>query len=297
MHQRSQLPLTFALSVLFVAACGRIVSAAPVEFVIDESKSSITLSGTAAGFSLQEQGPGSLVTRFYGSIKADLSAASIQFTGGSTLTARTNGVWSPGPNGDAGTAPADYAAKANAGFFGTIQGALRNIVLDLTSGPLPINNGQFDAAALVFGFPNNSTASFDYSAGFLGKDGIALTGLSTNKIVNGATVAGTPATLTIQVDTEFKFKAVSEGDSTVHLTGTLVATQQNSQEQFLITSIEIKEQQVVLHLSGAGAEPRLESSANLSTWTPRTPAKTTDANGTVLTLPLGGTLEFYRASK
>jgi hypothetical protein len=67
----------------------------PVEFTLDESQSKITLSGTVLGNPVTEQAPGSLTTTFYGKIVADVTSTAIQFTGGSTLTARTNGVWKP----------------------------------------------------------------------------------------------------------------------------------------------------------------------------------------------------------
>ena len=189
---------------------------------------------------------------------------------------------------------ANYAAQASS-LLGTIRGALRDLVLDLTSGVLPVTNGGFDAAGLLFAFPTNSLASFDYDAGFLGSDGIALSGIATNKIVNGATLTGAAGaqTLTIQVDTEFKFRALTPNDSAVHLTGKLVAVQ--AAPAVSITSIEIRGQQVVLHVQGA-TEPRLDSSPNLSTWSTRTPEKSSDANGTVLTLPLDGAQEFYRVA-
>lgn len=271
-------------------------SAAPVQFTIDDDQSQITLSGSVAGNTLREQGPGSLNTVLSGNIIADVGAASIQFTGGSTLTAKTNGVWRPGPGGEAGTAPANYAAQAST-FLGTIYGALRNLVLDLTSGPLPVTNGQFDAAELLFGFPANSSASFDYDAGFLGSDGIALSGIATNKIVNGATLSGGAGarTLTIQVDTEFTFSTIADDDSKVRLVGTLVATEASAPVP-TITSIEVTNDSVVLRVQGGGSEPRLDSSSDLASWSTRTPARSSDANGVILTLPKGGPQEFYRVA-
>jgi hypothetical protein len=265
--------------------------AAPVQFTVDESQSKITLSGTVLGIALQEQGPGSMTTSFYGTIAADVTSSAIQFTGGSALTARTNGVWQPGPKGASGSAPADYAAQATT-IISSVKGALRNIVLDLTSGVLPISGGLFDASALVFAFPTNSVASFDYDAGIFGKNGITLSGVSTNKIVNGATLDSASQTLTISVDTEFLLSGVVSG--TLHLKGTLVA---QGAPQPLITSIEVKGQSVILHVQNAGSNPSLFSSTDLKQWTSRTPTVSSDANGLVLTLPVGGPQEFYRVAK
>jgi hypothetical protein len=269
---------------------------APVEFTVDTSQSKIALSGSIMGFPLKEQGPGSLVTSFYGKILAEVTSDGIRFPGGSAVAARTNGVWAPGPKGSSTSAPADYAAQASTLIF-TVKGALRDIQLDLTSGILPISNGRFDASSLLFAFPTNATASFDYDAGLLvGTGGVALTGVSTNKIVNGATLdtSSDPQTLTISVDTEFKFKAFTPDDSVVHLTGTLVA---KAVAQPLITSIEVRDQSVILHVQGTSPSPGLFSSPDLKQWATRTPTQSMDTNGVVLTLPLGGAREFYRVSK
>ncbi len=268
------------------------------EFTLDEAQSQISLSGSVANNTLKEQGAGSLSTTFFGKINADITAAGIQFTGGSTLTARTNGVWKPGPKGGSGTAPAAYAAQAST-ILGTIQGALRDLVLDLTSSTLPITGGQFDASALQFGFPSNSIASFDYDAGFLGKNGIALSGISTNKIVNGATLSGAAGarTLTIQVDTEFHFKALSDNDSTVHLIGKLIATEAAGSAAPSFGSIKIINGKVVMTVSDGGTAPRLESSSDLNAWSSRTPEQTSNGADVTLTLPVGGAQEFYRIAK
>jgi len=268
--------------------------ATPVEFTVDETQSTISLTGNVLGIALQQQGPGSLNSTYFGTIKADLSGSQIQFPGGSVLKAQTNGVWSPGPGGTAGSAPADYGAQASL-LGSVVKGALRNLLLDLTSGPLTISNNQFDASVLRFSFPTNSTSSFDYSTP-LGSAGIALTGISTNKIVNGATLitVGDVQTLTIQVDTEFKFEALSPNDSSVHLTGKLVATKAS---QPAITSIVVKNQTVTLQVQGAGPAPRLDSSTNLTQWTTRNPTITPQAGGAILSLPANGPLQFYRAAK
>jgi hypothetical protein len=288
----------FCLATLFclsVLPAARLIQAAPHEFLVDQSRSSITLNGTVFGNKLSEQGPGSMITTFGGRILADVEPSGIQFTGGSVIDAVTNGVWQPGPGGASGSAPADYAARAST-LLGSIKGSLRNLVLDLTSGVLPVSEGRFDASTLVFSFPDASNASFDYDAGFLGKDGIVLSGLSTNRIVDGATLVsnGDLQTLTIEIDTEFTFTAIVENDSTVHLTGTLVAT---GTKLPVITSVELDDQTLVIRVEGTGPAPALYSSHDLKTWTPRAADQTNDASGALLTLPLSGNQEFYRVAK
>lgn len=292
---RKQSLNAFLTSIALLSQAVPTLHSAPVQFTVDESQSQITMAGSVLGLPVKEQGPGSMTTSFFGTIVADTSAAAIQFTGGTELTARTNGVWRPGPGGASGEAPAAFAAQAST-ILGSVRGALRNVVLDLTSGVLPMTEGHFDASELLFAFPTNSVASFDYDAGFLGSDGIALSGISTNKIVNGATLTSTgdTRTLTIQVDTEFKFTALSDNDSVVHLTGKLVAVDVNLP---MISAIEVKDQTVVLRVEGAGPEPRLESSPNLSQWTTENPARSTDAAGVVLTLPATAVHQFYRVAK
>lgn len=279
-----------------ILAPAALLQAAPAQFTLDEGQSRITMSGSVLGLPVREQGAGSLSTTFFGTIVADVGASSIQFPGGSVLTARTNGVWRPGVGGGSGSAPANYAAEAST-LLGTLRGALRNIVLDLTSGALPVTGGQFDAANLMFGFPAGSTASFDYDAGFLGSDSIALSGISTNKIVNGATITGEAGSrkLTIQVDTEFFFEALTANDSVVKLTGTLTAVESAQAEPF-IRSIEFRDGTVVLRVEGGGTEPRLEGSPDLRQWTAQSPTRSTEGDAVVLTLPAAGVQQFYRVA-
>ena len=277
--------------VLIVGIALTRAEAAPVEFTIDPAQSSITLAGNVVGTKLQEQAPGSLTTTFFGKIVGDVSGTTIQFPGGSAIAANTNGVWEPGPGGASGSAPGDYAGQASI-LFGTVKGALRNLLLDMTSGSLTMTNGQFDASALVFKFPTNSVASFDYDAGFIGHDGIPLTGYSTNKIVNGATLTtvGSVQTLSIQIDTLFTFTAVKENDSSVRLTGQLIATQTTGPS---ITAIEINGQTVTIRVQGAAQNATVQVSHDLKSWAAETATRSDDASGTVFTLPASGNASFY----
>lgn len=270
--------------------------AAPVQFTIDPAQTQITLSGSVAGSTLKEQGPGSLTTTISGTMLADVTGTSIQFTGGSSLIAKTNGVWQPGPGGASGSAPADYGAQAST-FLGTIKGALRDLVLDMTSGSLPINNGQFDASGLIFGFKTNGTAAFDYDAGFLGRDSIELSGLSTNKIVNGATLSGASGSqkLVIQVDTEFKFSAISDNDSAVHLTGQLVAAEAAGGPRIL--SISVQNQNATVLVQGAAASTALQFSSDFKGWNALGAARADNANGAAFTFPLSGNQGFIRTTQ
>jgi hypothetical protein len=287
------------LGVLVLAAAffSAKLHAAPVQFIIDPSKSSVALSGYvgSATTPLTEQGPGSLTTSYSGTIVADVGSAGIQFTGGSTITAQTNGVWNPGVGGKGASAPADYGGQAT--LLGLpVKGALRNLVLDVTTGVLPVANGQFDASPLVFGFLNNSTASFDYDAGvFLGTGAIALSGDSTNKIGSigtFSTVGGVP-TLSIQIDTTFAFNKLVSGS--LHLTGNLVATQGASTPS--ITSIQVQAQNVTLNVQGASPTASVQASSDLRAWNPQAATRTDNSSGAAFTFPASGPRGYYQVKQ
>jgi hypothetical protein len=287
------------LAGLFLAAlsAGR-VDATPAQFVIDSTQSRITVTGNVLGNALTEQGPGSLSSTFSGTINADISGSGIQFTGGSSLTANTNGVWAPGPGGGAGTAPADYAGQAVT-LIGTLKGALRNVLLDVTSSSLSITNGQFDASSLIFAFPTNSNSTFDYDAGFLGHDGLAMTGLATNKIGSAGLLSGASGTqtLTIQTDTQFQFTKVS---GSIRLTGMLVAKQAVTPAQLTISSIQVQGQTVTLHVQGALPTALVQVSTNVPAaqpWKPQPATRTDDSNGAVFTFPTSGPRAFYEIAQ
>ncbi len=196
-------------------------------FTVDPAQSSITLSGNVIGYAFQEQGAGSLTAQFEGTLNAEVTDVSIAFTGTSVLIARNSGDWQPMANGDDGNAPANYGAKASAGFASAIA-AVRNAQFDAISPPLPITGGTFNSGSLAFQFLTNSQGSLDYKVSGLVslKGGLPLEGLATNKVTTQATIAtsGSTQTLTIPVDTDFFFKLLSANDTKLTLSGQLVAT-------------------------------------------------------------------------
>jgi hypothetical protein len=150
---------------------------------------------------------------------------------------------------------------------------------------------------LTFVFPENSPAAFDYATGFLGSGTRPLSGLSTNRIVNGATLVSTGGvqTLTIKIDSEFKFKAITDDDSIVQLTGQIVAT---SVALPVITAISVSSQSVTIQVEGtSGQQYRLQSSKDLVNWSARAAEVTAQAGHYVFTAKPGSTLEFFRVSK
>ena len=287
----------FAGGVLFFNAAfyaGR-MQAGEVVFAIDPARSQLTLSGKIAGYTVTTQGAGSLTTTYSGNINAKVSGSSIQFTGSSTITAKTNGVWQPAVGGGSGSAAADYGAQVSVPIFGTGYGALRNLVFDVTSPSLTLAGTNFDSSALVFSFTPSSNSSLDYNA--VVTDGtLALAGYSTNTIANQASLStnGSEEVLVIHINTQFTFTLLSAGDTPLELTGQIVAT--NLPAPF-INSIVVTNQNVVLTVENATTQSQLLSSSNLVTWF--SPSTTVSNNGgmIIFTVPMAGPHAFFRVQQ
>jgi hypothetical protein len=273
------------------------VQAAPEVFTIDSSQSQVTLSGAVAGFTLSAQGAGSLTTTYSGSINADISGSTIQFTGSSAIAAETNGVWQPAVGGASGSAAADYGGQVSVYGVFTGYGAARNIVLDLTSPLLTVTDTNFDSTTLVFSFATNSSSSFDYNAVFE-SGSFLLAGDSTNTVADGAslTTDGTAQKLTIQFNTQFSFSVASPDDTPLTLTGQIVATN-SFVVPFMINSITLTNQSVVLTVANATMQSQLQSSTNLTGWSPASATVSTNAGTTTFTAPMSGPKMYFRVQK
>jgi hypothetical protein len=277
----------FCLSAWFTAAC-----AAPVVFTVDPSQSRVILSGKVAGTVIEEQGPGSLTSSFGGTLAAEVTGSTIEFAGGSALDAAVNGNWQPKPGGVAGSDPADFGGKAS-GLFATVYGAFRNIMLDVVSGVLPLNNGTFDASALVFSFPTGSASTLDYDLVVL-KGGIPLTGIANNRVTTAATLSQNGATqkLVIQVDTEYTFKALTSNDSTVRFVGELVAVSGSS---LVIGPVKFEGGKIVFSVRGATANTQIQGSADLKNWKTQEATRSLEGDVTLFAVQPAGSVEFFRA--
>jgi hypothetical protein len=274
--------------------------AAPTTFTLDPAQSTITVTASlGSSLVLTEQAPGSLTTRFAGTIKADTTGSSIQFTGGSVIDAQTNGTWQPMANGVAGSAPADFGGRGST-ILGSGNAALRNVVFDATSAVLSITNGAFSSAGVVFGFLTNGTASLDYLITGLAsaQGGKALQGLSTNKVSTTATLtnSGSNLILTIPVNADFFFTLLSANDTKVTVTGKLVAIAAGAPPLLVSPStVSVQNGMVSFQWQAApGLTFRVEGSTDLQTWTTRqsgiTSATSTHSwSGTAL-----GTKEYFR---
>ena len=291
--------LLFSCVLLILILTGQ---AAPVTFTIDNSQSVITVSGLIVNFAMTPQGPGALITSYSGSINADPSGSTIQFTGGSSINAHTNGIWQPVAGGTAGSASADYGAVASVNYppfgFITVYGGLRNISFDVTSPVLPVTGGGFNGTNLVFSFASIN-AALDYYSGIL-NGSLALTGYATNTVATGATetVNGSKETLVIPIDATFYFKLKSANDTTVHLTGQLVATNVIAPPAPVIRSVALTNQNVVVAAQNATALSQLLVSSNLTTWSAASVTKTTNNSGWIIfTTPMNRPQAFFQVEQ
>src|SRR5215831_12840075 len=121
-------------------------------FTLDPEQSLVTISGSVVGGTITNQGPGSLTTKFGGTIQVSITGNSLQFTGQSHVVGQTNGSWQPKSDGSSGNEPADYGGYANVGIAAGYA-ALRDLLFDVVSPPLTMNGGQFDSSSLTFFFP------------------------------------------------------------------------------------------------------------------------------------------------
>ncbi len=285
------------LALAFVSV-GLIVSpvlAAPLVFTVDSSRSSVTLSGTVETLAIQAQATGSLTTSLNGSINADLTGSTINFTGGTVINAETNGVWQPAVGGASGNAVGDYGGKASPGLGITAYAALRNIVLNLNSSALTLSGNNFDSTALVFGLTNSS--SLDYNASFLGSGTEILNDLATNSVSDGATLttSGSLKTITIQISTTFTF--TGSVPAVLTLSGQLVATNAPN-SVFMINSLGITNQMLVLTVQNATAQSVLQSSTNLTSWGSAGATMNTNSSGaTFYSVPIGTSNNFFRVQQ
>lgn len=232
-HKRTMkpLPANLTLPLLLVLGCSLpslTLRAEPRTFTIDQAQSTLTISGSFAGVTIQQQGPGSLTTRYTGNLETDLTDTAITFVGGSAITALTNGNWQPAPGGEAGSAPANYGGQVVIIFVINGKAAVREVVLDLTSGPLALVNGEFASQGLEFTFPPTVATRFDYNYSGLAGTGSGsqpLTGTSTNMMSTNATlrVQGEELVLTIPVDISGSASAINPDDLQYQLRGQLVA--------------------------------------------------------------------------
>jgi hypothetical protein len=264
-------------------------------FNLDVEQSRITLSGNVAGFTLREQGQGSLTTTVAGTISIATGNGQIQITS-ARLDPNVNGSWAPG-RGEQATSPADLAGQSST-LFGTITGALRDLLVTATSTPRNLEaNGQFDASAIVFQFPGDASSVLDYDSFLTGRGSRPLASAGTNQTATVGTLVSNNGvqTLTLALDAVFEFSLVSENDTALTLKGQLVATSTEGPAAPDIVGVELVDGQVRITVSGASEASQLESSTDLTVWVPAQATGVPGANGTrVYTVARSGAFQFFR---
>ena len=279
-----------------------------VEFTLDPDRSTVGLAGKLLGFDLQEQGAGSLSTKYDGTIAADLTGSTITFLGTGKVVARESGTWKPNAGGVDGSAPANYAGKAST-FFASAEAAVRHLEFSATSVSIPLANGTFDSAAILFQFPLTSPAVLDYRvSGLLAQaDQVALAGYATNRVATQSTLttSGDTQTLTIPVEAVYLLTLVAPNDVSITLTGQLVATRTvgggggTTLDDYLATQFPGESNPAIV---GPGANPDNDPLPNFVEYAFGLNAKVPDVDFAPLTVRLDATdtgkriLEYIRAA-
>lgn len=250
---------------------------APITFTVDPSQSSLTISSASltapivGAIPLQQQAPGSLVTDFGGTVEADVSPASIQFVGGSSIVASNSGSWMPGVGGAGGSAPANYGGQASISFpvsFSALV-AMRGIVVDATSGPLAISGGTFPAETMIFGFSTNANSVLDYSySGVVAGSGTyTFTGLSTNGLglMGSLVTVSNELVLTVPVSYTGYGWIINPNDLQYTLEGTLVARAPMAEPPPEILSLKVSPNQLIFTIDTVnGADYTILGGTNLT---------------------------------
>ncbi len=285
----------FLLCMTFLVGVEQIEAAV---LIVDSSQSQVAISGQVSGYTFTAQGSGSLTAAYKGYVNATVSGSIIQFTGLSAVAAITNGVWQPAAGGAAGSAPADYGAQVSFIFFGTAYGALRNLVLDITSPLLTVAQTNFDSSKLIFSIVTNSNPVLDFNATSLGYGSGSgpLSGDATNLTAAGSSVSasGGLVRLVVQVNTTL----ADTNGTTLTFAGQIVAT--NSVSAFappVITQMAATNQNLVLTVTNAFTQSRLLSSTNLTTWSPASATVSTNGGFVIFTTPKSGPNTYFRVQK
>lgn len=196
-------------------------------FTVDTSQSRVAISGNIMGAPVHEQGPGSLLAQYGGTIVATVSGNSIQFPGDSRVVATISGDWQPLSDGNPGSEPANYGGTAS-DFSSTGVAAVRDVEVDVASGTLALVDGMFDTQGITLSIPESAPTSIAYRVqGFFDDSGVAALGgarASGQSAQGSLTNVGGEQVLTLPINYRFYFSLMSPNDTAVSLTGLLVAT-------------------------------------------------------------------------
>jgi hypothetical protein len=269
-------------------------------FVIDQTQSTLTIGGSFVSLPLQQQAPGSLTTRYTGTIFADVSGSTITFVGGSTILALTNGVWQPNTNGTAGSAPANYGGQGSLPPFLSGRAALRDIVLDAISGALTVTGTNFPAAGITFSFPSNAPSALDYTYSGLtsGSGRRPLRGDSTNNVATTGSLSSQGGNLVLTIPANLLAYATinTSNDVQYSLQGQLVAV---ATTPLQVSAIQISAGQLNFTITTISNQSyTILGSTNLLDWSSTNDQFIATSNVTKRTISLPGLpRQFYRIRK
>ena len=206
-------------------AHGRATLLTSALFVIDQSNSSVSASGTFGSSPIQPQGFGSLTTSYSGAIIADLDldAGTILFRPETVIAASDSGSWRPLRGGYLGSEPANYGGLAHILIF-TVFAALRDGAFStFTDQPLPLT----PVGEGLYSFESTQTVAvisgaFDYNSE-LGSGSQDMAGFSTqNAAAPGALQDFGDGTFGLTVPVDFTLSASVSGELvSVRLVGSI----------------------------------------------------------------------------
>ena len=210
---------------LWIAGAGQTALGAYV-FTVDSSQSRVSISGNVMGAPIRAQGSGSLTAQYGGTLIADVSGDMLRFPGQSEVVAMDSGSWEPQSDGSSGSESANYGGTAS--YFSTTGvAALRDLEVDVTSDALALVNGSFNTQGITVSIPGGASSSMAYRVrGAINESGaVALGGQSASgqSAQGSLTTVGNQQVLTIPINYRFHFSLASPDDTTVDLTGQLVA--------------------------------------------------------------------------
>jgi hypothetical protein len=107
-------------------------------------------------------------------------------------------------------------------------------------------------------------------------------------------------TLSFPINTTFVFTLLSTGDSSVHLTGQIVATNSISGTVAapIIHSLTITNQNIMVAAENATAQSQLLMSSNLTSWLPASVTIKTNGSGWIIfTTPMRGPRGLFRVQQ
>jgi hypothetical protein len=215
-----------AITILAAVSLSQAARAESVEFALDSTASSITLSGTFQGIPFIEQTPGSLTSGFDGSLQGDLTATTLDLAASHPRSLFQTVPQQPKANPeDSGLAA--YGMRLESPNLGQVLLAIRRITFYLSTEfgpPLEIADGSFAPSDLGF-FVDGGTALFTSDAVPMGGADLHGHGSPNQATVPGTfTTMGDLQTLTIPIATTFSVQVLEPDDLTLHLEGQFVGT-------------------------------------------------------------------------